>query len=280
MVSCRRAAQFTVAAVCFCPILPADDGQEDGESVAQRRLTLMQERVAGILVESGHSDIPDRLEPKPLFRYDDPTRGYVDGTIWRLGKRGRPYALVTAELHPSFFGRPSIVYDLLSFTDRDFNAASTDVDWRPRESGMHEGDLGDGPQPAATDVLRLVQMKRIMQRFDATQEVEGERIQLRRLPQPIDRYRPTNGDDRRDGAMFLFVNGRNPGIVLLLETDGDSWRYLAGRLSTPSTLTVSLDGSLVWRREPLPPITDWNAAYTGANARANIPGVPSASPPF
>jgi hypothetical protein len=79
--------------------------------------------------------------------------------------------------------------------------------------------------------------------------------------------------------MFLFVNGRNPGVVMLLETDGESWTYSLGRLSTPSTLTVSLDDTLVWQRDPLPAVTDWNAAYTGANAPAAIPGFESAPTP-
>ncbi len=42
---------------------------------------------------------------KPQLRYSDPTRGtaeanvLLDATVWRLGEKGRPTALVTLEIY-------------------------------------------------------------------------------------------------------------------------------------------------------------------------------------
>ena len=229
---------LAVSALLLAPIpVPADDA---GPSVANRRLDLMRRRAGAITFRSTRAGFPAELEPEPLFRYDDPTRGYVDGTVWRLGAHGRPLGIITAELHPHYAGRPCIVYDLLSFSPQPFVATSDDFTWSPSGSMLQVRVLTDGPKPAATRTQRMLQMKKLMQRFSATQDVEGELVRLRLLPKPIDRYRPTK-HERADATIFLFVNGRNPGILVLLECDGQQWQYAVARLSHPSVLSMSVD---------------------------------------
>jgi hypothetical protein len=266
-----RACAFFVLFVSFVVPSLAADGEDDA---AERRLELMAQRAGRFSFLSEDPDFPDALEDTPLFRYDDQTRGIVDGTVWRLGAKGRPKAVVTTELHPSYYGSPCVVYDFLSLCDTPFRAAGGGIrGWRPSASAVTFQSLPDGPEPAATAKARLFQLKRLARRFAGRQQLDEDGIEqdvrLRLLPRPIDRYTPP-GSERADGAMFLLVSGRNPAVVLLIETDGRAWTYAAGRLTAPSELTLSLDGATVWKL-PRSAYID-NAPYTATNVPASIPG--------
>lgn len=234
------------------------NGEEVPDSVTElsaARLKLMQDRAVDFEF-SGGKDVPKTVEPEPLFRYDDLTRGYQDGAVWRLGKSGRPLAIVTTELHPRY-GRhgtdasnPRIVYDFLSLSPKPLRTRSGTVVWTPQTSAVKMKALPRDVAVADTPARRLLQMKQIARRFNAAQHVsetglEDQQLVLRLLPQNIDRYQPGE-DEKSDGAIFLFVSGRMPGIVLVLETDGTSWQFGAGRLSAPSSLSLSFDDEDVW----------------------------------
>jgi len=198
--------------------------------IAAERMEVMKVRALAVQFSSNADGFPRQVQDEPLFRYDDPTRGYVDGTVWRLGATGRPLAIITAELNPDYLGSgPRIVYDLLSVTDRPFVGQSPDFKWRSSQSAVEMKPLPDGPDAADSDVRRLLQLKQTVRRFSAYQRVEevvDEDIQLRLVPTPIDRYVPCQDGKPKspnaDGAVFVFAAGRMPGVILFLETDGAS----------------------------------------------------------
>lgn len=252
---------------------PKSVASDEPGDLAGRRMKVMKTRVESFSFASPDAGFPKQLQPTPLFRYEDQTRGYVDGTVWRLGEQGRPLALITAELHPNYLnGGPVIVYDFLSLTERPFTAKSADVPgWSPRGSAVTMQRLPDAPEPAKAAAARLGQMKQLARRFSATQEVtelDTSFVHLRLLPREIDRYSPEPQADS-DGASFLFVNGRNPGVVLLLETKGREWTFGVGRLSAPSTLVMRLDDTVVWK-EPRASLS-WSSPYTASNSAATFP---------
>ena len=102
------------------------------------------------------------------------------------------------------------------------------------------------------------------------QELEKTFVHLRLLPREIDRYSP-GSDERADGAIFVFVNGRNPALLLVVETDGKVWQYGVGRLSMPSTLEMRLDDTVVWSQPRLPQSPGWSESYTASNSAAEFP---------
>jgi hypothetical protein len=268
-----RAVATLLSCSLFCDITFAEEEPTKPADLAEARLEVMRARAQSIVFVSGEPGFPTRLEPAPLFRYDDETRGYVDGTVWRLGKEGRPLALITTELHPRYLGeKPRVVYDFLSLTERSFNARSADVPgWSPSGSAVEFHRLPNAPAPSTVAATRLSQLKQQARRFSATQEVselDTTFVHLRLLPREINHYVPDERP-RSDGAMFLLVNGRNPALVLLIETDGQDWRYGIGRLSTPSNLSVRLDDVVVWAQPKA--ALGWAKPYTASNSAATFP---------
>jgi hypothetical protein len=251
----------------------ADESDQQREQrLATERMDLMRTHAQAVRITAPEADFPAALNSEPLFRYDDHTRGYIDGAVWRLGATGRPLAIITTELHPKYLGGGQrIVFDFLSLTDVPFSARGSAIAWTPSGSAVRFQSLPEGPAPGATEALRMVQMKALAGRFAATQEVEGQKVQLRLLDKPIERYQPTVDHDRADGAAFLLCNGRNPAILLFVETDGQQWTYGLGRLSLPSVLTVRLKGEIVWQVEAFSN-GSWSDSYTATNYEVGIPG--------
>ncbi|MEK6263130.1 MAG: hypothetical protein AABP62_31515 [Planctomycetota bacterium] len=275
MVAARTLADDNVPKINAVKDEPKDVVAEEKGDVAERRMAVMKSRAESFRFTSSDKDFPKQLQPMPLFRYEDQTRGYVDGTVWRLGEQGRPLAIITAELHPMYLSAGSvIVYDFLSLTERPFTAKSADVTgWTPGGSAVTMERIPDAPEPAKAAAARLGQIKQLARRFKATQEVrelDTSFVHLRMLPREIDRYSPDKTAES-DGAIFLFVNGRNPAIVLLIETKGQEWIYGVGRLSAPSELTMRLDDTVVWKQPRAFESLSWTNPYTASNAPATFP---------
>ena len=106
-------------------------------------------------------------------------------------------------------------------------------------------------------------MKGLVRRFSATltgwKSSESKREELRLLPQQLYRYDIQAAEkthpELRDGAVFAFVQGTDPEMLLLLEAVAEderppSWQYAFAR-ATSGGLEAQLDGKLVWKVEQL-----------------------------
>ncbi|HEV3005878.1 MAG TPA: hypothetical protein VGX78_15535, partial [Pirellulales bacterium] len=75
---------------------------------------------------------------------------------------------------------------------------------------------------------------------------DGEELRL--LPRPLYRYQ-TQRTDLIDGALFAFVQGTDPEVVLVLEAVGrdaeSEWRYALTRRSV-LPLEADIDGERIW----------------------------------
>jgi hypothetical protein len=151
--------------------------------------------------------------------------------------------------------------------------AKTVPRWAPTAPAVEMKPLPGAPAPAVTAAKRLTQLKEQARRFSGTQDVEEltrTLVNLRLIPREIERYTPA-GNEQADGAVFLFANGRNPSVVLLIETDGKEWLYGMGRLSLPSTLTMRLDDELVWTAPRNPSVYGMSMGYWAANVASQFP---------
>ncbi|WP_145385159.1 hypothetical protein [Stieleria neptunia] len=265
--------------LCSAGSLRAQENDVGSDStdvtLVTQRMQVMRDHAMAIQFRSSNASHAKQVRPEPLFRYDDIPRGYLDGAVWRWGETGRPLAIVTTELHPKYLGAgPRIVYDFLSLADFPFTATSSHCQWQPSMSAVQFKQMADAPSPVATAAGRKIQMNRLIQGFVASQVVSAEtsdtkRLKLRLLPRPIDVYQPDGPDS--NGAVYLFVAGRMPGVIVFLETDGQTWTYGIGRLSAPSTLVVTLDQTEVYRVPPN--FGTWSGGYNASNAPVDIPGI-------
>jgi hypothetical protein len=137
--------------------------------------------------------------------------------------------------------------------------------WAPESAGVKFRDVPDGPAPAETATLRLAQMKTLAARFTSTltgwKDDESEKEVLRLLPRPLHRYdikAATTHPNLRDGALFAFVQGTDPEVLLLVEDvisdDRPRWQYAFAR-ATSGALEARLEDQLVWSVKRSPNIT-------------------------
>lgn len=202
---------------------------------------------------------PDQItvEPAPIFRYSAPERATTDGTLWVWMHDGRPIALLCLFLDP----REGFLwnYELVSLTEQPFKVAGRPGwSWRPARRRQLWEPIS-GPPPATTSRARLLQMRSIIRGLSATEDLDGETVQLRLLPSPVLQYKPTE-DGTADGAIFLFAYGTNPEIAVQIEATRHAeqpWRIAFARLGA-AELKVMHDGTVIWKAER---VQEWLATH-------------------
>jgi hypothetical protein len=197
----------------------------------------------------GETRTPVALVREPLHRWTDPTRETSDGSLWAWRTSGRPIAVMTIEFHSIKPETWSL--EFISLSTGRVEASDDRTRWTPGKAGVSFHEIPDAPAPAVGEAERSRQMKDLLKRFSATEfwNVTREDYALRLLPHPIDRYADADSG-LVDGAMFIFANGTNPEVVLVIEarrgTNGATrWSYAAAPLTTAAP-TLRLDRKDVW----------------------------------
>lgn len=250
----KRVFAMLIGFVIAARAVSGDAEDETRPSKAEQRAALRLEIMRGAIddfqVSSSaiEDESPLKFSDHPLLRYHDQSReagegvkGVVDATLWRLGTVGRPKAIVTLEIYLVDRGNPLLTYEFVSPTPQEFDMKSPrGADWMPHSTDLSMTALDEVPAPADTAQGRLVQMRELARRFTAEEKLGAERIDLRLLPQPIDRYSDANAGIL-DGTVFVFANGTNPEMGLLLECSDKRWSYGLFRLAS-AALFAQFDG--------------------------------------
>lgn len=237
---------------------PADETQEEA-----KKLNDLIEKSVDWYNLAVDPSFRDTLAPRPVLRWRNVARkqdGEAMMVIWC--HRGRPEAL--ASIYP-WEGNLCHEMASLSRTGRGIMARDrSSVVWAPNTPGVEFHDVPDGPEPAESPVARLRQMKSIAERFSATMTGwkgdDSDREELRLLPRALYRYELKEAQaaypDLYDGALFAFVLGTDPEVVLVIEAirrgDEKVWQYAFAR-ATSGGLEARLDGKKVWVAEKFPP---------------------------
>ncbi len=201
------------------------------------------------------------LTPQPILRWRNVVRGQEGEAMMVVWPHnGRPTAM--ASIYP-WRGKMLHEFDSLSRDNKLIARDKEQVIWSPREAGVEFKDVPDAPKPAKTPVERLRQMKALAERFKATmtgwQADDTDQEELRLLPRPLYRYDLKNAKEPDpnllDGALFAYVSGTDPEVVLLLEAirmaETAAWQYAFVR-ATSGGLEVKLGREVVWtaRKHP------------------------------
>jgi hypothetical protein len=122
--------------------------------------------------------------------------------------------------------------------------------WSPSQPGLEWKEVPAAPPAADSPAARLRQMRGIGRRMTAhSTESSDNRWELRLLAQPIYQFTPGKKSDTIGGGVFLFCQGTDPEIVLVLAArqinDRRVWHYALAPF-TDYGLSVALDGKEVW----------------------------------
>jgi hypothetical protein len=243
-VTYGKAWVAAAAMMFFAPSLVA--GQEpDAETLRKNRLEEMRRRAEELVVHIGRRKVEPVAEP--LLRFGDPTRAFHDGTLWVWSDRGRPLAMASIEHYETVWA-----YELISLSDAPFELRdATGWLWKPAAGPTPQAKVPEAPAPAETTQTRQRQARALSLRFSALELIRAdtEKVHLRLQPRPIHQYQDRESG-LLDGVMFVFSNGTNPEVLLILEAvkpDGADphWRYALAPVST-AALEASLDDRVVW----------------------------------
>jgi len=205
---------------------------------------------------------PDRkfkLKDAPVLRWSQPVRGGDDGALFLWLDEGRPAVIAAVFCWPDGDGMRVVTNEFHSLTAEPIIAIrGGTVAWAPTE-GVTFQEFKEAPTPAETETLRLVQMRRLAERFrgENFDDFGKQKWELRLLPKPLFRHeQPEQGEKKEstvlDGALFTLASGTDPEILLLIEaratSAGARWHWALSRFSD-RPLTAWLDDQEVWAVE-------------------------------
>lgn len=236
---------LTAAACC------AADDTDDAQQVAAQQLEFMMNSVRNLRI------VPDsdpkrawQFHDKPVLRWSNPVGGAPDGIVvlWTDGVR----PTVVATVFQNKGGNWVQEYHSLAsgpFVVRDGDA----VLWEAREEADEFEPVGQVLTPADSRGKRLSQMRDIAREFSAFDDFttggQTTRHELRLLSNPIYRY-PDADKKVIDGAVFAFVLGTDPELMLALEAreTGDGSRIWLSRFEAMTywPVEVKRDGRSIW----------------------------------
>jgi hypothetical protein len=207
----------------------------------------------------------EALAPVPVLRWRNVVRGQEGEAmmvVW--AHNGRPAAMTS--IYP-WQGKMCHEFDSLSRGTKLFAREKDRVIWSPAAAGVEFKAVPKAPAPAKTAAERLRQMKALAEGFKATmtgwQADNSDQESLRLLPRPLYRYDLAGAKDADpkllDGALFAYVQGTDPEVILMLEAVGTAeqaeWQYAFVR-ATSGGLEVKLGDEVVWSAKKAPQARD------------------------
>ena len=243
------------------PSVPAAPGQASAPSAWSE---LIRRSAAEYeMVRETADKKPLVLQPKPILRWANNTRLTEDGFTYLWIGQGRPEAVACIYS----WGPDRIRFNFQSLSRSPLTAERSGRRvWYPAKPGVEFRVVPDASTPADSPAARLRQMKAIAETFTATGApgfFNQAELHLRLLPREVYRY-ASQDPQILDGALFAFVDGTDPEVLLLLEAvrsgDGFQWQYALAR-RTESGLTVRYRDKPVWSVPSAPAARDPREPY-------------------
>jgi hypothetical protein len=150
--------------------------------------------------------------------------------------------------------------------------------WKSSRPGVEHKIVPSAAAPAESAAARLFQMRTMSSGFvvEETDRDDNSKQRMRLLTQPVFRY-ASKAEHVTDGAMFAFVQGTDPEVLLLLEAQetmsGPVWHFALARMNS-SEFRVSYKDKEVWAVEVVP----WGVVFNNSEPY-NILNLDHLSPP-
>ena len=260
---------LTLFGVCTPPHLIGADDDAVKKEAAAVRLADMIKSVESVKVSIGETDMRELVRVKePLQRWSNPVVQIVDATVFLWTDNGRPAAISqVAEVRDE-----GLALEFQSLTTKPLRGDLRGLPWAPPK-GITWLRAPTNEAPAKTPVARLIQMRKLAERYQISDIFEyKDPNQLRLIPRPLYRYSAPD-DGVLDGALFSFALGTDPEVIALVESqkveDADVWMIAFARL-TGFACRATLDDKEVWASHLLAhPIPSQSAFMTLPWVRVN-----------
>jgi hypothetical protein len=227
--------------------------KDDDEARAARGAVLARKAVEEFSLRAG--EVPLVLEREPVLKWANPVVGSVHGAVFVWTADGRPQAITS--VFKWFAPAKHLGVEFHSLTSLPITGErQTQQVWYPTRAGIELKPIEGASAPAALPAARLRQMRALANQFTATATTpEGITHDLRLLTKPI--YRDSSADSGAlsDGALFVFVLGTDPEVVLRVAARPDKrgqaqWHYALARMSFRG-LSAAHRGRAIWSAPPI-----------------------------
>jgi hypothetical protein len=195
------------------------------------------------------------LEREPVLKWANPVLGSIHGAVFVWTANGRPQAITSVFKWFAPAKHLGVEFHSLASVPITGEREGKQV-WYPTGGGIELKPIPGADAPVALPTARLRQMRALANQFTATATTpEGITHELRLLTKPI--YRDSSADSgaMSDGALFVFVLGTDPEIVLRIVASPDKrgasqWHYALARMSYRG-LSAAHRGQAVWSAPPI-----------------------------
>lgn len=250
----------------------ADDSRDRQRAELLEQMRALARATTVEFADDRTADSP-RFVDKPVFRYDDQPRRFLDATMWTWTDRGRPVAFqkIEAKINRES-GAPEWGYCFTSLSHQRLNVKwDEDRAYQSQDAGIRHLPVPEAPPVASQTTQRRRQLREFARGFTArilNDPRTSDSEEMRLLPTPILEY----GDEAAmllQGAVFAYsTNGTNPDLVIVFEArpiaDGLVWHYAPARMTTGG-LTVKYRDQLVWEAPFVQPYDKRYSTWTFFN---------------
>lgn len=191
-----------------------------------------------------------KLMPQSVLNWSNPERKTLAGGLFFWTSQSRP--VIALSVYPD--DADTFAFEFQSLTDRSFQLRQNEQPaWRPAQSGITWKSLDTTKWAVHKHPLvRKRQMAKIASTFRA-KLIPPEKTEkpLRLQVTPVYRYPAKDlPEECEDGAVFCFVQGTDPEVLLMIEaikdqSDTTVYRYALARM-TMVPLQVHCDDELVF----------------------------------
>lgn len=245
---CRSMLLVACLVVWPCQDVLADGPTQDAnanEQDYQRDTVSSEARGLKLSLDGDESEVI--LIEQPVLRWRNAVRGGPGGGTFLWTAKGLTVGMCCI-WWPS---KNDVCLGFHSLTEKPIRAEKGGrTMWHSAKPGVEYHDVPDAPAAARSRATRLTQLRNMAREFSAALVLRDEKTEeLRLLPQPLYRY---PGDDSaiKDGAVFAFVTGTDPELILQIEAvsgerEALRWRYAITR-RTGYALRLSHNDRVIW----------------------------------
>jgi hypothetical protein len=260
MMLCRPGILILLSVALLGTVALAEEQEDADKKLRDQLLAVYHEHAASYKIELGSEGTELSLQAKPVFAWLNPARVATPrlqhGAVFVWTHEGRAEVIGTVFSQTKGQQDPVMFHEFHSLATASIKATNQKgIHWDIREGGVAPKPFPDAVQPAANRRLRMLQMRRMADRFSGYSiNYDEKRWSLELQRRPI--HRMADGHPKiLDGAVFTLVSasaGTDPEVMIVLEArkiDGQwKWHYSVCRFTDLKTW-VSLDKEVVWSFE-------------------------------